>query len=135
LNNNPENRHQTSKIVIIKPFGGKMDQTIENTEEMEDVENTVEKSTAGSRPRQFFIQATRDSDKKRLFVGPIEDKPDAESQAASLQNAYTGFVFETFGKVEARRNGLRSPDMGDSIDTLVSEFTDEETWQTTYRQN
>jgi putative CRISPR-associated protein (TIGR02620 family) len=93
----------------------------------------VEERTAtgtGSKPRQFFVQVERKSDGKKLFVGPIDDKEDSENQAESLQNMFSDeFNFESMGKIEARRNGMRSEIYEDSINTLASEFpVEDEIW-------
>lgn len=110
------------------------------TEEMitiENAENTAEDTsttTVGSRPRLFFVQVTNHVEDnpnsgKRLWVGPINEKEGAEELAQNLSNEYAEYSFEPMGKIEARRNGMRSPSMGDSVDTLVEEFTTEdEVW-------
>jgi hypothetical protein len=104
--------------------------TIDNIENEETPAENRTGFGAGSRPRQFFVQATRLVDNKKLWVGPVEERDDAQNLAESLQKAYPDdFSFEPMGKIEARRNGLRSPSMDDSIDTLVDEFTtEEEVW-------
>jgi hypothetical protein len=94
-------------------------------------EQVLEKTTgAGTKPRQFFVQVERKSDGKKLFVGPIDDKEDSENQAEALKNMFSEeFNFESMGKIEARRNGMRSEIYEDSINTLASEFpVEDEIW-------
>lgn len=96
-----------------------------------------------SKPRQFYIEVNRYvPGSKPLFVGPFDSKVDAQKTIEQESTKGRELIMgngtpadsknavhvDILPKIEARRSGLRSPDMGDKKKTLFDYIPDPTNW-------